>query len=115
MAHLILALGIHRKARRNTHSSTSFVELECKKRVFWCAFNLDTYLSAALGRPRTFREEDADQELPLRVDDHQFSHTEMASLPQTNLPSLSIISGAVAHIKYINVAARLKNSSITDQ
>ncbi|QSZ28843.1 hypothetical protein DSL72_003348 [Monilinia vaccinii-corymbosi] len=45
------------------------IELECRKRVFWCAYTLDNYLSAALGRPRTFHDDDIDQELPSCVND----------------------------------------------
>lgn len=60
-AHLILALGIHRKRRLEAASGVDMVELECRKRVFWCAYGLDSYLSAALGRPRTFHDEDVDQ------------------------------------------------------
>lgn len=61
MAHLILAIGIHRKRRLETSNSADLVELECRKRVFWCAYGLDNYLSAVLGRPRTFHDDDIDQ------------------------------------------------------
>ncbi|TGO63777.1 hypothetical protein BOTNAR_0096g00130 [Botryotinia narcissicola] len=68
-AHLTLALGIHRKRRLESHNNVDMIELECRKRVFWCAYNLDNYLSAALGRPRTFHDDDIDQELPSCVND----------------------------------------------
>jgi hypothetical protein len=61
MAHLILAIGIHRKRRVETSNGVDLVELECRKRVFWCAYGLDNYLSAVLGRPRTFHDDDIDQ------------------------------------------------------
>ena len=61
MAHLILAIGIHRKRRVETSNGADLVELECRKRVFWCAYGLDNYLSAVLGRPRTFHDDDIDQ------------------------------------------------------
>lgn len=60
-AHLILALGIHRKRRLESHINIDMIELECRKRVFWSAYSLDNYLSAALGRPRTFHDDDIDQ------------------------------------------------------
>ena len=60
-AHLILAIGIHRKRRAEVANGTDMVEIECRKRVFWCAYGLDNYLSAALGRPRTFHDDDIDQ------------------------------------------------------
>ncbi|KAL3293700.1 fungal specific transcription factor domain-containing protein [Colletotrichum asianum] len=72
-AHLAMALGIHRKSRLDAKSTNraNHIDLECRKRTFWCAYNLNTYLSAALGRPMTFHDEDIDQELPLCVDDEQ--------------------------------------------
>ncbi|ESZ94245.1 Zn(II)2Cys6 transcription factor [Sclerotinia borealis F-4128] len=68
-AHLILALGIHRKKRLESQFNMDLIELECRKRVFWCAYTLDNYLSAALGRPRTFHDDDIDQELPSCIND----------------------------------------------
>jgi len=60
-AHLILAIGIHRKRRVEASNGADLVEIECRKRVFWCAYGLDNYLSASLGRPRTFHDDDIDQ------------------------------------------------------
>lgn len=60
-AHLILALGIHRKRRMETSTGADLIELECRKRVFWSAYGLDSYLSSSLGRPRTFHDDDIDQ------------------------------------------------------
>lgn len=56
---LALAIGLHRRWRRESISDN--IESECRKRVFWCAYSLDIYLSAALGRPKIFHDEDIDQ------------------------------------------------------
>ena len=56
---LALAIGLHRRWRREAISD--HIESECRKRVFWCAYSLDIYLSAALGRPKIFHDEDIDQ------------------------------------------------------
>ena len=67
-ARLILAIGIHRKRRLETSNGSDLIDFECRKRVFWCAYGLDNYLSAALGRPRTFHDDDIDQvSIPLAV------------------------------------------------
>jgi hypothetical protein len=98
-AHLMLALGIHRKSRVDASKNPDYIDVECRKRTFWCAYNLDTYLSAALGRPRTFHDDDIDQELPLCVDDYRLSQSSI-SVPASLTGNLqSIMSGAVAHIK----------------
>lgn len=59
MGHLALAIGLNRN--RRGESSGGQVDLECRRRVFWCAYTLDNYLSAALGRPRTFHDDDIDR------------------------------------------------------
>jgi hypothetical protein len=94
----MLALGIHRKSRVDASSHPDYVDLECRKRTFWCAYNLDTYLSAALGRPRTFHDDDIDQELPLCVDDNRLARGQPAPSPLGT--TQSIMSGSIAHIKY---------------
>ncbi|KAI5456689.1 finger protein [Mariannaea sp. PMI_226] len=104
-AHLMLALGIHRKSRVDATSHPDYVDLECRKRTFWCAYNLSTYLSAALGRPRTFHDEDIDQEMPLCVDDYRIGR---GLTPPSSLGSVqSVMSGSCAHIKLSQIVARI--------
>ena len=66
-AHLVLALGMNRRRRHESMNKGDLIDNECRKRTFWCAYNLDTYLSAALGRPRTFHDEDIDQVVAARL------------------------------------------------
>jgi len=58
-ARLAHAIGLNRRRRREV--ATNNIDEECRKRVFWCAYSLDNYLSAALGRPKIFHDEDVDQ------------------------------------------------------
>lgn len=62
---LIIALGLHRKGLRKykVENSAHHVEEESRKRLFWCAYNLDKYLSAMLGRPSVFHDDEMDQVL----------------------------------------------------
>lgn len=101
-SHLVMALGIHRKARIDPDTSRNrldYIDLECGKRTFWCAYNLNTYLSAALGRPMTFHDGDIDQELPLCIDDDQLR-------PGPTAPSVvvgpSLLSATIAQVKYVS-------------
>ena len=104
-AHLVLALGIHRRSRIDPRalpgsrdSEAAYVDLEYRKRTFWCAYNLNAYLSAALGRPMTFHDDDVDQELPLGVDDDQLRpRASDRRLPAVLGPSIT--SATVAQIK----------------
>lgn len=99
-AHLALAIGLHRRRRPDapgTGAGASHgVEAECRRRVFWCAYTLDKYLAAALGRPRALREEDIDQELPLCVDDADLSLEDPSAQSSRGQP---LMRCAVAQIK----------------
>lgn len=96
-ARLAIAIGLHRKRRRE-HSLgvDDFVDQECRKRVFWCAYSLDNYLSAALGRPRMFHDNEIDQELPAIANDSQIKTN--AILPATS-SAQSIMLAPVYHAK----------------
>lgn len=80
-ARLILAIGIHRKRRLETSNGSDLIEFECRKRVFWCAYGLDNYLSAALGRPRTFHDDDIDQVKTTRQILHSDSTNDRKGVP----------------------------------
>ncbi|SCO91314.1 uncharacterized protein FRV6_15442 [Fusarium oxysporum] len=97
VARLALALGLHRS--RNARSdSMSRVEIECRRRTFWSAYSLDNYLSAALGRPRTFHDRDIDQKLPSCVDDDDIDNAD-ESISSPSRPLLTFSSAPVAYAK----------------
>jgi hypothetical protein len=50
-SNLALAIGLNRKDPPDIANSISIIETERCRRTFWCAYTLDAYLSAALGRP----------------------------------------------------------------
>ncbi|KAH7012790.1 putative transcriptional activator protein acu-15 [Macrophomina phaseolina] len=103
VARLALALGLHRN--RNARSdSMSQVEIECRRRTFWSAYSLDNYLSAALGRPRTFHDRDIDQELPSCVDDDDIDSMDK-SIPSPTR-GLSVTSGPIAYAKLTSSTRR---------
>ncbi|KAK1655067.1 fungal-specific transcription factor domain-containing protein [Colletotrichum phormii] len=108
-AQLAMALGIHRKSRVDpkTSDGLDYVNLECRKRTFWYAYNLNTYLSAALGRPMTFHDEDIDQESPLCVDDDQLHPGYGTRLTEGGS---SLASAPVAQIKLSRIVARVLRS-----
>jgi hypothetical protein len=96
---MVLALGIHRKRfSQYFGGSSSLVEVEMRKRVFWSAYTLDKYLSVILGRPRVFRDEDIDQHFPERLNDADL--TAIASKPKA-AQSQCVSDGPVFHAKYV--------------
>lgn len=96
-SHLALAIGLNRSRRPDAASGFHQVEAECRRRTFWCAYTLDTYLSVALGRPRSFHDEDIDTELPACVEDEELTadYVNTSSL----LKVQSIMLAPLAHMK----------------
>ncbi|KAL4970187.1 uncharacterized protein BDV14DRAFT_187063 [Aspergillus stella-maris] len=95
-ARLAIAIGLHRGRRRELTGNVDFVEQECRKRVFWCMYSLDNYLSAALGRPRIFHDDEIDQELPTIANDAQIISSGISPALSS---SQSIMLAPVYHAK----------------
>ncbi|KAL4805580.1 hypothetical protein BDV18DRAFT_165807 [Aspergillus unguis] len=95
-ARLAIAIGLHRGRRRELTSNVDLIEQESRRRVFWCLYSLDNYLSAALGRPRIFHDDEIDQELPAIANDSQISPSGI--LPP-NSSGQSIMLAPVYHAK----------------
>ncbi|KAL4899740.1 hypothetical protein BDW74DRAFT_188913 [Aspergillus multicolor] len=65
---LMMALGLHsRRSRKDI--DVDLVQRECRRRILWCSYTLDKYISVILGRPRLWHDGDVDEELPARVND----------------------------------------------
>ncbi|KAI1034831.1 hypothetical protein LB504_004401 [Fusarium proliferatum] len=96
VARLALALGLHRSPNARS-DSMSRVEIECRRRTFWSAYSLDNYLSAALGRPRTFHDRDIDQKLPSCVDDDDIDYVNEPISPPSK-PLSRIIGGVLVDV-----------------
>lgn len=108
---LIFALGLHRASQTSQHHNQDPITRECRKRVFWAASTLDTYLSVILGKPPLIHLEDVDQKLPDPVDDEDLT----ASGIGTGHPSRgdSIIKASIFHAQITRIvkkAAREQSS-----
>ncbi|ETS75567.1 hypothetical protein PFICI_12511 [Pestalotiopsis fici W106-1] len=100
-AHLVLAIGLNRNRRGFATAEFDRVTTECRRRTFWCAYCLDCYLSAALGRPRTFHEDDIDQELPSNIEDSDLGEQVGASKHPRSEQSLML--APVAHVRLARI------------
>ncbi|GKZ33611.1 hypothetical protein AbraIFM66950_003519 [Aspergillus brasiliensis] len=108
-ARLAMTIGLHRARRRENGTRVDHIEAECRKRVFWCAYSLDNYLSAALGRPRIFHDDDIDQDFPTVADDSQILRDQIIGPVSTSQSimlaplyhaRLSVIIGRILHDMY---------------
>lgn len=103
-AHLALAIGLNRNRRADPVGGLDHVDVECRRRVFWCAYSLDNYLSAALGRPRTFHDADIDTELPYCIDDADL-HPAFPAAPPSARRGQSLMVAPVAHVKLSRIVS----------
>lgn len=97
VSNLALAIGLNRNRRFDRASGISMIEIECRRRTFWCAYTLDAYLSVALGRPRAFHDDDIDVPLPACVDDDDITADGLTTSAQKKGPSTTYAS--LAHIR----------------
>ncbi|KAL4867348.1 hypothetical protein BDV12DRAFT_121510 [Aspergillus spectabilis] len=72
---LMMALGLHSQRSKRDNKEVHLVQRECRRRIIWCSYTLDKYLSVILGRPRLWHDGDVDEELPARVNDADLSPT----------------------------------------
>lgn len=98
---IITSLGIHRKQSTNSHKIES-VEAESRKRVFWCAYVLDGYLSVMLGRPRILHDQGVDQPYPNNIDDLDL----VSSEPVEDLPHHGNLEAFIGHANLAKLMAR---------
>lgn len=99
---LMFAQGIHRRC--NSNCSHDKITEECRKRAFWVAATLDSYLSIMLGRPPLIHEVDVDQAFPDKVDDENLT----ASGRITTAPELrdSVIEASILHEKIVRIVRK---------
>ena len=96
---VLTSLGLHRRA--SSLSKLDLVEMESRRRTFWCAYVLDGYLSVMMGRPRLFRDEDIDQPYPRNFDDQDLMSSESAE----DLPLHGNLEAFVGHIEIAKLMA----------
>ncbi|KAL4872835.1 hypothetical protein BDV12DRAFT_193172 [Aspergillus spectabilis] len=108
VSHLALAIGLNRNRRADPSGGMSQIETECRRRTFWCAYTLDAYLSAALGRPRSFHDDDIDTDLPACVEDHELltAQINMPLIP-AKTRNLTTMLAPLAHMKIARITSRI--------
>ncbi|KAM0346192.1 hypothetical protein ACHAPU_005613 [Fusarium lateritium] len=105
VTNLALAIGLNRNKRPGIASGLNHIEVESRRRTFWCAYTLDAYLSVSLGRPRNFHDDDIDTELPACVDDNDITkdHINLAS----STKGYSIMLAPLGHMKLARIIGHI--------
>jgi hypothetical protein len=95
-----LQMGLH----RTLHEAMNPIERETRKRIFWTIRTMDTYIVAILGLPRTVRDDDIDQEMPVEVDDQYITKDGILPMPDGQI---SVIAGFNAHTRLIQILGKV--------
>ncbi|CAI6335337.1 unnamed protein product [Periconia digitata] len=106
MAHLAFAIGLNRGRRSEPSGTVDYIEVESRRRCFWIAYVLDKYLAAALGRPRTFKDEDIDQEFPTIVHDNDLLCNSITPAP-LNGYEIPLSMAPIEHVKISRIIAQV--------
>ncbi|KAL2827585.1 fungal-specific transcription factor domain-containing protein [Aspergillus cavernicola] len=107
VSHLALAIGLNRNRRPDPTAGMNHVEADCRRRTFWCAYTLDAYLSAALGRPRSFHDDDIDTELPACVEDQDLTAANINLSVLSPSRNLTTMLAPLAHMKIARIISRI--------
>ncbi|KAJ4490586.1 fungal-specific transcription factor domain-containing protein [Lentinula aciculospora] len=121
VAWFVLALGMRAAQEVGAYRKASFrkpmksrLEEELWRRAFWNLASTDLYMSVAMGRPRSTREDDFDLELPPLCDDEYW---EIPSNPELELiqpiGKLSHMSYWHYFIKLLHIAGLVKDHLFT--
>ncbi|KPM46480.1 hypothetical protein AK830_g220 [Neonectria ditissima] len=76
-------LGYHRNSKR-FRSTTDPLRLELRKRVFWCAYVMETQAAVMLGRPQGIPYQEVDAEYPIDVNDSCITDVGIYGTPRSS-------------------------------
>ncbi|CAD0092384.1 unnamed protein product [Aureobasidium mustum] len=112
MVQLMQAVGMHRKVTAKPGSSTlDSITIQMHRRLFWCAFTLDKYLSIIMGRMPLLHIDDTNQALPMVVNDEDLT-SEGVSQQVSNHGRDCLLHATAAHIEIgITLAKALHEQS----
>ncbi|KAL4865039.1 fungal-specific transcription factor domain-containing protein [Aspergillus spectabilis] len=75
-------LGYHRNSKR-LRTTANPLQLELRKRVFWCAYSMESQAAVMLGRPQGIPYQEVDAEYPMDIDDSCITMTGIRGKPRT--------------------------------
>ncbi|EXJ85340.1 hypothetical protein A1O1_05704 [Capronia coronata CBS 617.96] len=77
-------LGYHRDARRLRSATADPLQMELRKRVFWCAYVMECQAAVMLGRPLGLPYQEVDAEYPMDIDDSYITNSGIYGTPRTS-------------------------------
>ncbi|KAG5809298.1 hypothetical protein H9Q74_005673 [Fusarium xylarioides] len=109
-----IELGYHRSVNP-FGSKTGTLQLEMRKRAFWCTFGIDCYAATILGRPLGIPLQEVDAEFPLDIDDSNIAETDILVEPRSPNSAFSTTMSTALHVfRLRKIWARLHASLYSD-
>ncbi|EXJ82089.1 hypothetical protein A1O1_08158 [Capronia coronata CBS 617.96] len=104
-----LELGLHRKIRWSK-MKPDLVKDELRKRVFWCAYNLDRAVAITLGRPVGITDHDIDVEFPSDINDEDITIDRLLREPRrSHTEPATTVSSAIHTIRLRQLWAKMQS------
>ncbi|ETS84238.1 hypothetical protein PFICI_02263 [Pestalotiopsis fici W106-1] len=92
-----IELGYHRNAKR-VGSSTDPLQLELRKRAFWCAFTIDCSMAITLGRPLGIPHQEIDVEYPIDVNESSVTSQGVIESPRNSCSDPATSMSVAIHV-----------------
>ncbi|KAJ6071621.1 transcriptional regulator family: Fungal Specific TF [Penicillium canescens] len=80
---LCIDLGYHRNTKHFAPPE-NILQVELRKRVFWCAYAMETQAAVMLGRPLGVPYQEVDAEYPIDIDDLLIKDTGLVGAPRSS-------------------------------
>ncbi|KAF4472144.1 subtilisin-like protease [Fusarium albosuccineum] len=105
-----IELGYHRNVKK-INVTTNALRLELRKRVFWCAYQIDCASSVNLGLPLSLPIQEVDTEFPIDIDDSSIDENGIHGLPrQSSSDPATTVSHALHQFRIRCIWARIHAS-----
>ncbi|RSL48901.1 hypothetical protein CEP53_009368 [Fusarium sp. AF-6] len=101
-----IELGYHRNVKK-INLKTNMLRLELRKRVFWCAYQMDCASSVNLGLPLSLPIQEVDTEFPLDIDDSSITETGVKGPPRPPGGPVTTMSHALHQFRIRCIWARI--------
>ncbi|KAH8883212.1 transcriptional regulatory protein GAL4 [Thozetella sp. PMI_491] len=104
-----IEMGLHRKIPW-FKVELNMLKTQMRRRVFWCAYNLDRAVAITLGRPVGITDSDIDVELPLDINDENITVAGLLAEPRvSNSEPTTTVSAAIHTIRVRHIWTRIQS------
>lgn len=104
-----ISLGLHRQSGASAERLPQ-LQVEMRKRIFWCAYSVDRNVSLALGRPPAIRDADIDIELPQCLTDEDLMKSAETGDTFTTVPRPCDTSAFIHIVELRRLRSRIQDT-----